>query len=123
MPSRSITEALRGSLGDLHGAIRDFSEAIRLRPDYARAFHDRGATRGRKGDAAGAQQDKNRAIELGWRNNEPTPASDQQSVGTSRSPITPQPFTAASPPALKLLAHTTNPRLPPVEMARLTNAD
>ena len=28
-----------------------------LNPDYARAFHDRGATPARKEDAAGAQQD------------------------------------------------------------------
>jgi len=78
----------RRAKGDVEGAVRDFSEAIRLKPNDARVFvyrgearlaksdldgaiQDfsaaiRGATRARKGDAVGAQQDNSRAAQLGW---------------------------------------------------------
>jgi tetratricopeptide (TPR) repeat protein len=34
--------------GDLDGALRDFNEAIRLKPDFAEAFYNRGVCAARK---------------------------------------------------------------------------
>jgi len=44
--------------------IRNYSEAIRLKPDYANAYHNRGNARYDKGDLGGALRDFNGAIEL-----------------------------------------------------------
>ena len=54
----------RQDKGDLDGAIQDYNEAIRLKPDYAIAFLSRGTARRVKGDLDGAIQDDNQAIRL-----------------------------------------------------------
>jgi tetratricopeptide (TPR) repeat protein len=53
----------------VEGALQDFNEAIRLRPDFAGAFYNRGNARAVKGDVEGALQDYNEAIRLGYRSN------------------------------------------------------
>ena len=45
-------------------AVRDFTEAIRLRPDYVNAYRNRAAARRRSGDAPGADADQHKAAEL-----------------------------------------------------------
>ena len=49
---------------DLDEKLRSYSEAIRLKPDYAGAFNNRGAARSDKGDLEGALKDYNEAIRL-----------------------------------------------------------
>ncbi len=49
---------------DLDAKIRIYSEAIRLKPDYAHAFNNRGAAYGDQGDLAGAIADYDQAIRL-----------------------------------------------------------
>ena len=44
--------------GDLAAALGDFSEAIKLNPDYARSFSDRGAVRFAQHDLDGAIADQ-----------------------------------------------------------------
>ena len=47
---------------DLDEALRFYTEAIRLKPDYATAFYNRAVVRGDKGDLDGALQDYSLAI-------------------------------------------------------------
>jgi len=55
----------RGSAAtDVDEQLRLYSEAIRLKPDYADAFNNRGIARFAKGDVEGALQDYNEAIRL-----------------------------------------------------------
>jgi tetratricopeptide (TPR) repeat protein len=49
---------------DLDEKLRFYSEAIRLKPDYADAFNNRGVMRRVKGDLEGELQDYNEAIRL-----------------------------------------------------------
>ena len=49
---------------DLQGAIEDFNEAIRLYPDYAKAFSNRGIAKYDHGDLQGAIEDFDEAIRL-----------------------------------------------------------
>ncbi|MGA3081478.1 MAG: tetratricopeptide repeat protein [Terracidiphilus sp.] len=49
---------------DLDEKLRFYNEAIRLNPDYAVAFNNRGVARYRKGDLEGALKDCNEAIRL-----------------------------------------------------------
>jgi tetratricopeptide (TPR) repeat protein len=49
---------------DLDERLRFYSEAIRLKPELAEAFNNRGIARRRKGDLEGALQDYNEAIRL-----------------------------------------------------------
>jgi tetratricopeptide (TPR) repeat protein len=49
---------------DVDEQLRFFSEAIRLKPDYAKAFYNRGIARSDKGDVDGALQDYSEAIRL-----------------------------------------------------------
>jgi len=51
---------------DIDERLRFYNEAIRLKPDYADAFNNRGIARGAKGDIEGALQDYNEAIRLGY---------------------------------------------------------
>ena len=51
----------------MEGALQDYNEAIRLKPDYALAFYNRGIARRDKGDVEGALQDYNEAIRLGYK--------------------------------------------------------
>jgi len=44
--------------------LRDYTEAIRLKPDFAIAFHNRGLARRAKSDVESALQDYNEAIRL-----------------------------------------------------------
>jgi tetratricopeptide (TPR) repeat protein len=52
----------RALLGDLQGAIADYTETIRLDPNYPQAFYRRGLNRSALGDTSGATQDLNQAI-------------------------------------------------------------
>ncbi len=56
----------RNERGDSEEALKDFDEAIRLKPDYAIAFYYRGQTRQNTGDIEGARQDSNDAVRLGY---------------------------------------------------------
>ncbi len=49
---------------DLDESMRFYNEAIRLKPDFAKAFFNRAYTRSAKGDQEGAMQDYNEAIRL-----------------------------------------------------------
>jgi tetratricopeptide (TPR) repeat protein len=49
---------------DLDEQLRSYNEAVRLQPDFAWAFNNRGYTRYAKGDVEGALQDYNEAIRL-----------------------------------------------------------
>ena len=49
---------------DLEEKIRFYTEAIRLNPDYANAYYNRGTARYNKGDLDGAVQDFEQAIRL-----------------------------------------------------------
>jgi tetratricopeptide (TPR) repeat protein len=51
----------------LEGALRDYDEAVRLKPDYAVALYNRGIARRDKGDVEGALQDHNEAVRLGYK--------------------------------------------------------
>jgi tetratricopeptide (TPR) repeat protein len=50
--------------GDLDGALQDYTEAIRLKSDYADAFNNRGNARAAKGDLQGATHDHGEANRL-----------------------------------------------------------
>ena len=54
----------RKDKGDFDGAIADYSEAIRLNPQYALAHNSRGSARKDKGDLDGAIADYSEAIRL-----------------------------------------------------------
>ena len=51
-------------MGPVNGALQDYTEAIRLEPDNADAFLNRGIARADKGDVDGALQDYTEAIRL-----------------------------------------------------------
>src|SRR6266550_2684360 len=54
----------KGKNGDLDGAISDYTRAIELKPDYARAYYNRAVTKQAKGDTAGAKADFKAAEKL-----------------------------------------------------------
>ena len=56
--------ALGRSDDDAEGQIADYSEALRLNPDYAEAFNNRGVARKSKGDLEGAIADYSEALRL-----------------------------------------------------------
>ena len=49
---------------DFEGALRDYDEAIRLSPNFAEVYNNRGNTRHDQGDLEGALRDYNEAIRL-----------------------------------------------------------
>jgi tetratricopeptide (TPR) repeat protein len=51
---------------DTNEELRFYNEALRLKPDYASAFNNRGNARYAKGDVDGALQDYNEAQQLGY---------------------------------------------------------
>ena len=57
----------RFQTGDLSGAIQDCTEAIRLSPNYAAAYHNRSLARNALHDPVGAKQDREQAIRLGFK--------------------------------------------------------
>jgi Flp pilus assembly protein TadD len=67
-PSYFNSGAVRFLKGDLDGAIRDQTQAIKLDPRFAGACSDRCAIRQLKGDLDGDSADCSRAIELDARN-------------------------------------------------------
>lgn len=54
----------RAAKGDLDAAIADYSEAIRINPDFGDAFCNRGMARQAKDDIDGALADYDQAIRL-----------------------------------------------------------
>ena len=54
----------RLSNGDYHGAIADYNEVIKIKPDFGYAYHNRGVARHRLDDHAGAIEDYTKALEL-----------------------------------------------------------
>ena len=56
--------AARRAKGDIAAAISDFSEAIKLNPEYGRAYADRGSARLMQHDLDGAIADLDTAIGL-----------------------------------------------------------
>jgi tetratricopeptide (TPR) repeat protein len=50
--------------GDLDGAIKDYNEAIRLKPDHADAYYNRGVASHSQGNLDGAIKDYTEAIRL-----------------------------------------------------------
>ena len=51
-------------LGDYRGAIKDYTKAIDLNPDYATAYNNRGVAKSSLGDKEGAIKDYDKAIDL-----------------------------------------------------------
>jgi tetratricopeptide (TPR) repeat protein len=54
----------KGAKGDLEGAIADFDEAIKLKPDDILAYNNRSVAKRMKGDLEGAIADYSKVIEL-----------------------------------------------------------
>jgi tetratricopeptide (TPR) repeat protein len=54
----------RVSLGEFQGAIADYSEALRINPNYGAAYQNRGVARRDSGDKPGAIQDFQKAADL-----------------------------------------------------------
>jgi tetratricopeptide (TPR) repeat protein len=54
----------RSENNDRDGAIADYTHAIELKPDYARAYYNRAVLKKEKGDATGAAADFKRAHQL-----------------------------------------------------------
>ena len=59
---RGIT---KGKLKDFSGAIADYSRAIKIDPNYATAYFNRGVSKFYLGDMIGACKDARKAQELG----------------------------------------------------------
>jgi tetratricopeptide (TPR) repeat protein len=55
---------IKAELGDNQGAIADYDQAIKLKPDFAIAYYSRGVFKGKSGDNQGAIADYNQAIKL-----------------------------------------------------------
>ncbi len=54
----------KGESGDYQGAIADYNQAIKIKPDYAYAYNNRGIAKSNLGDNQGAIADYNQAIKI-----------------------------------------------------------
>jgi len=54
----------KGESGDKQGAIADYNQAIKIKPDYALAYNNRGNAKYNLGDKQGAIADYNQAINI-----------------------------------------------------------
>jgi TPR repeat len=63
-PCSTVQANARSAKGDLDGALKDYDEAICLKPDYAIAYYNRGRARKAKGDLEGALKDYGEIIRL-----------------------------------------------------------
>ncbi len=54
----------RYAMGDYQGAIEEYTQAIKVNPNYAIAYHNRGKARYEMGDYQGAIDDYSQAIKL-----------------------------------------------------------
>jgi tetratricopeptide (TPR) repeat protein len=54
----------RHTSGDIKGAIEEYNQALKLRPDFAEVYYKRGISRYKLGDLKGAILDYNQAIRL-----------------------------------------------------------
>ncbi len=80
----------RALIGDLQGAIADYSETVRLNPERSDAYYRRALHRSALGDAAGATQDFNRAIRYKHSQGHSQPLSSQ-SLSSSGQPSSGRP--------------------------------
>jgi tetratricopeptide (TPR) repeat protein/S1-C subfamily serine protease len=55
---------VRNELGDKQGAIDDYTQAIKINPNYAQAYNNRGVARNELGDKQGAIDDYTQAIKI-----------------------------------------------------------
>jgi tetratricopeptide (TPR) repeat protein len=55
---------MKGDFGDKLGAILDLDEAIRLKPDYAKTYCNRGEVKSKLGDKQSAIADYRESMEL-----------------------------------------------------------
>ncbi|MFM5956144.1 MAG: tetratricopeptide repeat protein, partial [Dolichospermum sp.] len=55
---------VRNDLGDKQGAIDDYTQAIKINPNYAQAYGNRGIAKAQSGDKQGAREDLQRAAQL-----------------------------------------------------------
>jgi tetratricopeptide (TPR) repeat protein len=67
---------------DYEGAIADYTQAIRINPNYAEAYNNRGWVRNRAGDFQGAIADLNQVIRIN-----PNDANAYFSRGLARSDL------------------------------------
>ena len=72
-------------LGQMEQAIADFSEAIRLNPEYPNAYLNRGAARALTGDRSGATSDMRKAEQLGARPAQARNDDPSQNLAVSRA--------------------------------------
>jgi tetratricopeptide (TPR) repeat protein len=54
----------KSNLGDYEGAIADYNQAIKIKPDYATAYNNRGNAKHNLGDCEGAIADYNQYIKI-----------------------------------------------------------
>jgi tetratricopeptide (TPR) repeat protein len=65
IPASYINQGLaKYKLGDIHGSLADYNQAINLNPFLANAYNNRGYSKYKLGDVQGAMEDYNQAIKL-----------------------------------------------------------
>ena len=69
-PQKTLNDAVKelqkicNELGDKQGAIDDYTQAIKINPNYAQAYYGRGFVRNELRDKQGAIDDYNQAIKI-----------------------------------------------------------